>query len=57
MPAAFSMEQRAGREGAQRPVKRHDKPAHSRETLASVLDERMLAHVETVVIDENHNKM
>jgi hypothetical protein len=40
---AFSMERRAGREEAQRPVKRHDKRAHSRETVASVLVERMHA--------------
>ena len=53
--AAFSMERRAGKEEAQRPVKRHDKRAHSRE--ASVLVDRMRAHVETVGIDENPNKM
>ena len=54
-PAAFSMERRAGREEAQGPVKRHNKRAHSRETAASVLVERMGAHVETVGMDENHN--
>ena len=43
-PAAFSMERRAGREEAQGPV-------------ASLLVERMRAHVETFGMVENHNKM
>ena len=55
--ATFSMERPAGRDEAQHPVKRHDKRAHSRETFASVLIERMHGHVETVGIDETHNKI
>ena len=51
-PAAFSMERLAGRE-AKRPVKR----AHSRDTVASMLVERMRAHLETVGIDENQKQM
>ena len=39
----FSMERRADREKAQHSVRRHDKWAHSRGTVASVLVERMRA--------------
>ena len=41
----FSMERRADREKAQHSVRRHDKWAHSRGTVASVLVERMRALV------------
>ena len=47
----------SGQSRGRRPVKMHDKRAHSRDTVASVLGERMRAHVETVRIDENHNKL
>ena len=41
----FSMERRVDREKAQHSVRRHDKWAHSRGTVASVLVERMRALV------------
>ena len=43
----------AAEKWGERRRKWHDRRAHSCETVASVLDE----HVETVGIDENHNKM
>ena len=49
----ISMERRAGREKAQHSVRRHDKRAHSRGTVTSVLVERMRMFVAAIGRVEN----